>query len=730
MIGDRRRTGRGPAARAALPAALAALLVAAPGELLAGGRAASPGARGTPGQTAAAQRSAAASRRLGAAKTRRASAGETRRAPDRGRAGRARTGKRIPVRRTAVKLWEHVELKGDVTRALGKVLRGRDRQGRPLLEKLGEPGPLAAFALGAGAPLDEVPWDAESHQIRQGSRYVSTSLGAGSVRVGPDGLAIVARAGAKESQYYDTSGFDLFQADSDMATRWVVSYDGARPTRAEIGVLTDSRRDSLGFERHVSIASTHKEPSAQEIRALDRAVRSGRIRWGGRAEELPAVQVTHQLLADKGRGAATGRRARLEPKIHLRTFSRAISLRRTATPQLVALTDLARGRVTSALAEVRQAAGDGGSPELIRLAGELEHLAATVLDPGRLAAELSPALRAIDPAADTSPQAIRDLLAGTRPPAGRAEALSWHQRRGVVVEAVSAAYQRFGAELAQGAAVVHGPPRGAEAFRAWVQARRPDLARKTTFEPFAAAHARIASGSPAAVKRALAAFNRFGARRRAAGDPAFAGFEPLDQAGFRALGRALRSASLQVAARQIQAGGSAWRSLWFTGLEHFLVGPEGAYGEAFLTSKLAITEMVRPEAWSRLPAAKRNPTVPFDEDAIVTRSLSGEAELEPGLERAYLTRMRALRREVRAGRLAGDARRARAAARELEALEMVFGELRTAQRRAARLQGRQLQPLLEQIGVPGSARWGTANRSKREIAMELLMKQAAEGGAK
>lgn len=360
------------------------------------------------------------------------------------------------------------------------------------------------------------------------------------------------------------------------------------------------------------------------------------------------------------------------------------------------------------------------SAKLDRLTRKLENIGATVVDPGRLAGAVAPALRAIDPAADTSPKAIRALLAGNEPPAARAAQLAWHQKRRVVVEAVSAAYEHFGAELAKGATAVHGVPSGAETFRAWIQSRNAVLARKTTFAPFVAAHAKIASGSPGVVKRALAAFNRFGARRRAAGDPAFADFQPLDPIAFEAVGRGLRTASLQVAARQIQAGGTAWRSLWFTGLEHFLVGSQGAYGEAFLTSKLAITEMVRPEAWSRLPAAKRNPTVPFDEDVIVTRSLSGEAELESGMERPYLTRMRALRREVRAARMSGDARGSRAAAQELEALEMVFGELRATQRRFSRLQGRQIQPLLEQIGVPASARWGTATRSKREIAMELL----------
>lgn len=555
---------------------------------------------------------------------------------------------------------------------LYRLLRQDRRNAQPLRGDLFEDDNLfrdvrrqpACEAFAIGYPIDEVPWDAARHAIRERSPYVWLTVERGNFEVdGQRGRRRISLGtDLMDDEYFDTDGYILL--DHHMTLRGRKRYDRAdRMRRLLIGTKEDRGVDEFGIKQAAKVDVRVDSPRPEAIAGLDDMVRAGILTWGSSPEvAAPCRELYRRLLA---RGVTLPSTPTyqdvllVDPKAFVRSVRSRYHLDEVRLDAVRSLHDLGQKRLEALLATAREARMDGAIPAAqVDAVRAWEERVRAVLDRTALLERAAPRLLELDLQVTdvTDLDALlptAPLLAATSTIDDIAEREVELLRRKVVAEALSELYHAVAADLDAGGnrslrrALARAHDRAHEAHVDWFQAylREKDAAgyaALTTLDKFVEA-ARDLLALPAPDQAAgLAAYNEFGQGQRAAGVRAFRRFEPLPQAGLDALVRLLTHEQLQIWMRQVEAAGTAGQGLWFDQARAFYIPRSRRTSGNFLIDTMDFTMMFPMSVWDGVDPAERNATRQLPDDALVGCVLVNDVQIELPTVSAFTDRLRRL----------------------------------------------------------------------------------------
>ncbi|MCO5165428.1 MAG: hypothetical protein M9894_03550 [Planctomycetes bacterium] len=555
---------------------------------------------------------------------------------------------------------------------LYRLLRQDRRNGQPLRGDLFEDDNRfrdvrrqpACEAFAIGYPIDEVPWDAARHAIREQSPYVWLTIERGNYDVdGQRGRRRISLGtDLMDDEYFDTDSYILL--DHHMTLRGRKRYDRAdRMRRILIGTKEDRGVDEFGIKQAAKVDVRSDSPRAEAIAGMDDMVRSGILTWGSSPEvAAPCRELYRRLLA---RGVTLPSTPTyqdvllVDPKAFVRSVRSRYHLDEVRLDAVRNLHDLGRQRLEALLATAREARMDGAIPAAqVDAVRAWEERVRAVLDRTALLERAAPRLLELDlQLADvTDLDALvptAPLLAATSTIDDIAEREVELLRRKVVAEALSELYHEVAADLAPGGnrslrrALARAHDRVHERHVDWYQAfLREQDARAygalTTLDKFVAA-ARDLQALPAGEQAAaLAAYNGFGRAQLAAGVRAFRRFEPLPADGVDALVRLLTHEQLEIWMRQIEAAGTAGQGLWFDQARAFYIPRSRRTSGNFLIDTMDFTMMFPMSVWDGVDPADRTAARQLPDDQLVGCVLVNDVQIELPTVSAFTDRLRRL----------------------------------------------------------------------------------------
>lgn len=556
---------------------------------------------------------------------------------------------------------------------LYKLLRQDEGSGQPLRGDLFEDDnvfrevrkqPIVeAFAI--GYPVDEVPWDAERHAIREANPYIWLTIESGNYDLDErrNERRVSLGTDLMDDVYYDTDDYLLLR--NAMTVRGRKRYDSIDSMRRLlIATKAEGGVDEFGIKRAAKVDVREDGPDAAAIEGLDDMVRSGLVTWSGSpAVAAPCRELYRRLLA---RGADLPDTATyqdvllLQPKAFIRSLRSRYHLNEVRLDAVRAVHDLGRKRLETLLAMARESRMDGAVPAEHEAAVRAwEDQARRVLDGSLVLERAEAGLRALDPtmtvdaAAITSLVPTAPLLAATRTIDEIAAREVELKKRRVVAEALSALYHEVAAALDDGSAqslrrvITRALDRAREDHAEWyeehLRARDPKTYGPLTTHDRFVETLRDAIGLPDAERAAaLEAYNAFGRERRAAGVRKFRRFEPLPADALDALLRQLVNEQVRLWMRQLEAAGTAGLGLWFDQARAFYI--PGSYRSSgnFLIDTMDFTSMYPMTVWDGVPPAERTAAKTLPEDQLLNCVLVNEVQIELTSVSAYTDRLRRL----------------------------------------------------------------------------------------
>jgi hypothetical protein len=247
-------------------------------------------------------------------------------------------------------------------------------------------------------------------------------------------------------------------------------------------------------------------------------------------------------------------------------------------------------------------------------------------------------------------------------------------------------------------------------FRAWRVSLDMNLARKTTFDAFLAAHASLSANRATAIQQ----FNAYGAAQRADGNDDFEDFEALDDAAWNRLGAYLMKMTLTNGQAQIATAGLAGRMLWFDQARAFWVPASSRAFSNFMIDTTDFTDMLSHEEWTSIPEADRTFAQPLPAAKVFHTVLVNELQIELGMEKAYVDRMRDLDT-----RLAADPNNAELKA-QVAGARFVWTQYTGAMKVLTELKGANIIDRLKRAGANQQITWSAPPDSKGNTALKVL----------
>lgn len=508
-------------------------------------------------------------------------------------------------------------------------------------------------AFSIGYPIDEIPWDAERHAVREQSPYVWLTIESGNYDIDERRNRRVLSLGTDlmDDVYYDTNDFVLLR--HRLTIRGRKRWDsGAEIRRLLIGTKHERGIDENGIKVAAKVDIRTDSPSPDDLLKLDDYVRSGLVGWDGQPEvATPCKELYERLTAvyDLPDTASFRDVLVLEPKVFLRSIRSRYHLNECRLQSVRELHELGRARLTALVAQARESRMDGAVPAAhVARVQAWELKAARVLD-GTLVAERA----GVDIAAVQSNLPTAPLLAEPETLAEIAAREPELKRRQVVAQAVSDLYHELARDLDDGSSeslrrvITRALDRTYEDHAAWYVAFHKARDAKTygpitTFDKFVDLLRETIAKPDAEREADLDAYNAFGEQQRAAGRRPFRDFEPLPDDQLDALLRQLQNEQVRIWMRQVEAAGSAGLGLWFDQARAFYI--PGSYRSSgnFLIDTMDFTTSYPMSVWDGVPPEERLPTVELPEGKIIHTTLVNELQIELTSVSAYTDRMRRL----------------------------------------------------------------------------------------
>lgn len=547
-----------------------------------------------------------------------------------------------------------VELEGAMTPTcvegpkLLELLRA-ERGGRTTYQRLRRPEMMEAFTIGYG--LDEMPWDGDSHRLREASPNVFLTIESG--RFDPDPATGRRRLSVgtdiMDDVYYDTPEFTLL--DNAMSLRGRARWDSPTEVRRLlIGAKLGNRIDEFGLKNTAKIDIRNDSSTAADLAGLDEAVRSGFHNWESSRESAKPVRELYTRLAAMGKLPDVGTHENvllLEPKAYLRSVRSRYHLNEANLRDVQALYTRGGAEHVAALLAQIKTTRDAGAIPAARAAevAAFEAKLAGITDRTLIAERASAALKKLDPAMDVTAATIANLMPGsTGTPATKADIA----KRKAVADAVNALYHETARELDDVRRVITASEDQAlendvARFVGFLKSEKPaELGRITTVDPFEKIYQTIAALPEAQRAARLDAYNAYAEAQKAAGNRDFRTYTKLDAGTFTALGPQIANEKLRVWSRQMEAAGTAANGLWFDQAREVYVPSSNRATGNFLIDTMDMTEMYSPESWASIPATERTAGSTLPAAKAFNTVLVNELQIELGQEKDYLDRLNEL----------------------------------------------------------------------------------------
>jgi hypothetical protein len=517
-------------------------------------------------------------------------------------------------------------------------------------------------AFSIGYPIDEIPWDAERHAIREANPYVWLTIESGNYDIDErrNERRISLGSDLMDDVYYDTRDFGLLA--HRLTLRGRKRWDSDTEVRRLLIAMKHERGiDESGIKVAAKVDIRTDSADQDDLLKLDDYVRSGLVGWGSSPEVAePCRELYHLITArtDLPDTATKKDVLLLEPKVFLRSIRSRYHLNEVRLQAVRDLHELGKKRLEALLATARESRMDGAIPAQHEPAVKAwEAKARAVLDRTLVAERAAPRLRELDPAMTVDVAAIdsyaptAQLLAEPDSLADLAAREPELLKRKVVAQVMSELLHEVAAELDDGSSqslrrvITRALDRDFDDHPDWYvdfqKARDPrGNGPQTTYDKFVQL-VRDAIALPDSERAAaLEAYNAFGAQQRAAGRRSFRDFEPLTD--LEPLLRQLSNEQARIWMRQIEAAGTAGLGLWFDQARAFYI--PGSYRSSgnFMIDTMDFTTSYPVTVWDGVPPAERLPTKDLPEDQILHSTLVNELQIELTAVSAYTDRMRRL----------------------------------------------------------------------------------------
>jgi hypothetical protein len=154
--------------------------------------------------------------------------------------------------------------------------------------------------------------------------------------------------------------------------------------------------------------------------------------------------------------------------------------------------------------------------------------------------------------------------------------------------------------------------------------------------------------------------------------------------------------------------------LWFDQSRSFWVPASSRSFSNFMIDTTDMTEMLSNEEWNTIPETDRTFSTPLPAAKIFNTVLVNELQIELGMEKAYVERLRELDAAVAAN--PGDA----ALKAQLEGARFVWQQYTLAMKVLTELKGENILNRLRRAGAPNDITWAAPADSKGNLALKIL----------
>ncbi|RLB48436.1 MAG: hypothetical protein DRJ42_23210, partial [Deltaproteobacteria bacterium] len=290
---------------------------------------------------------------------------------------------------------------------LREILVSTDDRGRTTFSRIRKNSDLEAFTYGYG--VDEMPWDRDSHNLREDMPYVMLTIESG--RFDPDEETGIRELSLgtdiMDDTYFDTQGFDLLHRQLSLRgrARW---DDATTIRRLLIAAKSGSTVDEEGIKSASKIDVRKDYPSTEQIASVNFDVMRGTVNWSGRDTPVEAIRTIYDRMSADGvlldmqghHGVML-----LEPIAHLRSTRSRLHFNEASLRYVQGLHTAGTERISSAVASAEEmlaaAAVTGADAAVLN---DLVALGKGILDHSLIAERANSAL-------------IAERLAGTYHPA-------------------------------------------------------------------------------------------------------------------------------------------------------------------------------------------------------------------------------------------------------------------------------------------------------------------------
>lgn len=612
------------------------------------------------------------------------------------------SGSRASSERSSVELEVVKTIGGLSTPELVKLMR-TDRGGRTVYDRMAKPEHASSFGVGyEGMGVDELRWDSDAHALREKNPYVSLTVEGG--RMEKD-----ARTGQREvslgkdfniDRYYDTPDFALLGSDMSLRTR--VRMDNPGEIRR---ILVQSKLGS-GVDEN-GIKSCEKKDirvdmaSWDQAGKLDESVRSGinQIKSWGSPEPIEAVQAVYQGMKDKALLADVGDKKdvlQLEEKAVINSIRGRYHLNFTDDSAMKKLMNECGKPMISRVRELTEAAGPGLDAAVKR---DIIATAKGLEDGSALAKACEAELKKLDPNMIVDATTVGALLPGTP---GATDQLSMTKRK-LVADTQSRLYHEFSDKFDQARREISGASDRtsrdlAKGFTEWKRNTDDSLKPKQSARPFLDAFDKMKDGAD--VDAQIAAYNSWAKQND---QPA------LTKPELTKLRAGLVNEDLDIMHRQIESAGSMGQAVWFRQATDAFVPGHSEWGN-FLIDTFDMTEAVKPADFAKLTPAQQQGKERIPADQVFRASVVNELQIELGLEKPYLDRIGALKKDIAEGRGTPDTQR------QLEMCQFIYKQLMDSQENIAMAREARVRREAERAGVTNLT-WGNVASSKGDGAL-------------
>lgn len=578
-----------------------------------------------------------------------------------------------------------------------------DDDGRTGFETLRKHRIVEAFTYSYG--IDEMPWASKHHRLRESFPHVALSIESGRFEWDEDDQRRELSLGTDymDDVYFDTKDFALLK--NDIQVRGRVRWDTVDTVRRLlIAAKFGAGVDAEGIKRAAKIDVRTEGGDHKDTLTAD--VQRGTVKWQGRETPVEPLAVVYERMNELGLlPDIDGYKdvLLLLPQVYLRSARSRYHMNEVRIGTIESLFDngMARISVATELAEAAQGRIDTAElTALIELGKAIEDGSATH-------AAILEAIKAEFPA--VTDREVEEAQPSSVPPTS-IEAL---RRRELTAGAIKDVYDAFAEQLDDLDRDIADNADGdwddlAEMWRAYVISTRSSLRSTTTWTAFRDAWL---STDPV---DGLKAFNEYALAERDAGSELFEGFEPV--MSWDGIGKDLVRELLKIHGRQIEAAGTAARTLWFDNARAFYVPASRRYTSNFLIDTMDVAQMLSRQEWDGLTDAQRKPGAVLPPAAVFQTVLVNEVQIELGAEEAYLERIAALQAQIDDG--TADAQTQAL----MDGARYVFNEYRGTLKFMAELKGDRILDKLEDADIEDAV-WGPAKLSKGQTALKVISDQ-------